>query len=247
MKQIIVKLKNYKEELEAITAELVTLPDGSLVKRGKFYYHVINQKQVGITKNEKLKRKLCQKKYLLFQQKKLSKSILALERSLDKIHEVTDEETISSFTGAYGEMPNAYFFHPSMQKWLAEDYETNSYRKESLKFSSNNGIKLRSKSEVFIANQLESYHIPYRYDTAIKLGNRLIYPDFTIKSPYTGKIILWEHFGALHLAEYEKKMNDKMDLYLKSGYIPFETIIYTFESDAKKPERLKYLIENVIL
>ena len=248
MKKIIVKLKDYKDELEKIDAELLTLPDGGLSKRGKFYCHVTNQQQVGITKNEKLQRNLCRKKYLLFRKRELSKNIANLEHSLVKIHKVKDREAISSFTGAYCEMPDDYYYHPSMKKWLEESSKENLYRKEDLKCYSNNGVPLRSKSEVLIVNQFEHYNLFYWYEAKIKLKNGItIYPDFAIINPYTGKIILWEHFGGLHFDGYAEKMNKKMAEYLKLGYIPFETIIYTFESDALNPERLRYLIENIIL
>ena len=248
MRKIIIKLiEDYKDDLEKAATELLAQPDGSFIKRGKFHYNVINKKQIGITKNKKLKRKLCRKKYLLFRKKELSKNISILEHALSKIHEATDKEAVNSFTGAYREMPDDYFYHPSMEKWLAESSKENLYRKEGLKCTSNKGTKLRSKSEVFIANKLEFYNLFYWYEAKIKVKDETVYPDFAIINPYTGKVILWEHFGALHLDGYAKKMIEKMDKYLKLGYIPFETIIYTFEPDVLDPERLKFLIENIIL
>jgi len=242
------KLKDYKRELKAIDAELLTLPEGSLIKRGKFYSHLINQKRTGITKNKKLKRDLSRREYLLFRKKELSQIIPTLEGVHDKIHQVTDKEVINSFTGAYSEMPDDYYYHPSMEKWIEESSKENLYRPEGLKYYSNNGTPLRSKSEVFIANQFEHYNLFYWYEPKLKLKNGItIYPDFAIINPYTGKVILWEHFAAFHMPGYAEKMNKKMAIYLKLGYIPFETIIYTFESDSGNPERLKYLIENIIL
>lgn len=247
MKKIVITLKAYKEELVKVEAELLTLPDGNLMKRGKFYCHLINQKQIGITKNKKLQRQLCRRKYLLFRRKQLKQNIAIFEYVLGKLNQMKGKEAINTFTGAYSEMPDDYFFHPSMEKWLVAPDQTKAYRPEDLKYTSNNGVKLRTKSEVFIANQLESYNIFYRYEIKIKLEHGNAFPDFAIINPYTGKVILWEHFGGLHLPEYEKRMNEKMANYLKRGYIPFETIIYTFESDSSNPERLKYLIENIIL
>lgn len=100
---------------------------------------------------------------------------------------------------------------------------------------------------MLIANQLEFYNIPYRYEAAITLGHQTKYPDFIIKKPSNGKLILWEHFGAFHQPNYVQKMNEKMNLYTKYGYIPFETIIYTFELDIRIPHRLQGLIEATLL
>jgi len=248
MKKIVKKLNFYKAKSDTIINEFLTLPEGSLVKRGKFYYQVINQKQIGITKNEELKRKLSRKKYLLFRKEELSKNIVILEKALDKIHEKTDEEVINSFSGAYSEMPVDYFYHPSMKRWLEESRKENTYRIDELVCTSNKGTKLRSKSELIVANMLEAYGLFYLYEPKLKFKNgMIIYPDFIIIDLYTGKIIIWEHFGALHQDGYGEKMVKKMDEYLKLGYIPFETIIYTFEPDVLKPDRLKHLIETIIL
>jgi hypothetical protein len=94
---------------------------------------------------------------------------------------------------------------------------------------------------------LEENGIPYQYDVALTLDKKTIYPDFTIKNPFNGKLILWEHFGALNQPSYEQRMNDKMRLYMKCGYIPFETLIDTFEFDVGNRCRLLDLIEHIIL
>ena len=62
MKKIGLKLNNYKKELEALNEEFQIIPDGRLAKRGRFYYHEINEKRIGITKNTELIRLLCRKK-----------------------------------------------------------------------------------------------------------------------------------------------------------------------------------------
>jgi len=242
------KLVNmYYKKLGEVTKELESIPTGRLIKRGSFFSQVIDGKKIGVTKNEKRLRQLCRRKYLLFREKVLKKNISILESALASVHEVTDENVIGSFTGAYSEMPIEYFYHPVMEKWLVESQKENLYRKEELTCKSNNGIKLRSKSEGFIANLLEFYNLFYWYEAKLNVKGETIYPDFAIINPYTGKLILWEHFGALHLAGYAEKMVEKMDRYLRLGYVPFETIIYTFEPDALNPDRLRYLIENIVL
>ena len=240
-------LQDYIQELSKVDAELSILPEGSLGKRGKFYCHMIDQKKVGITRNEKIKRQLCRRKYLLARKKELRKNIAILEGIHGKIQDSTGKEVVSSFTGAYSEMPENYFYHPLAVKWLAIPQKESAFRIEELRCSSNKGTKLRSKSEAIIANLFESYKLLYRYEFPVKVKNKTIYPDFAIIDLYTGKITLWEHFGALHIDGYANKMHEKMTDYLELGYIPFETIIYTFEADVLKPDRLKYLIEKIIL
>ena len=228
------KLKKNKLELEMINEELQTLPSGRLAKNGKFYCHEINDKRVGITRNTELIHRLCRKKYLLDRIKILNSNISSISSHKEQ-------------SGVYEGIPDTYFYHPSVKDWIKQEYRKNPYMPENRIYISNNGIALRSKSELLIANLLEEHNIPYRYDAELKLDNRTIYPDFTIKKPYIGEIIIWEHFGSLHQPEYEKKMNDKMNLYLKNGYIPFETLIYTFEFDIQNTHRLKDLIDNIVV
>ena len=248
MKSLIREIKLYKKELKMINEELQILPTGRLAKKGTSYYHVINKKEIGITRNKGLIRSLCRKKYLLSREKQLSHNISIISRTrMSELDETTPIEMIKSLPSAYQGMPDEYFFHPSVVDFFNKTYKKNPHQPEEWVYFSKNGVPVRSKSEVLIANQLEDYGIPYRYDIAIALGKQTKYPDFTIKNPFNGQLILWEHFGALNQFGYEQKMNDKMSLYMQHGYLPFETIIYTFEFDVRSTRRLQYLIEHIIL
>jgi hypothetical protein len=154
---------------------------------------------------------------------------------------------INKFSKTYSELPDEYFFRQPTNAWAAEEYNKNAYHKENLIYPSNNGIYVRSKSEMIIANHLESYDIPYRYDAAITLGTQTKYPDFTIKRPADGAIILWEHWGALDKPGYMWKMNEKLELYARHGFVPFENLICTFELDIRNTRRISNFIEIFIL
>lgn len=247
MKDMLDKLKNLEDELAAINKEVKTLPTGRLNKRGDFYYHSTNGNEIGTTKNPDLIRLLCRKRFLSARKMQLENNITTLSQAIGKLDHALPTEALQSLPSLYQELPNDYFYHPEVTAWLAEPYTQNSYLPEERNYISKNGTPVRSKSEVLIASQLDEYGIPYRYDAAITFGTQTIYPDFTIKSPFTGKLIIWEHFGALNQPHYEQKMNDKMRLYMKHGLMPFETLIYTFEFDISSDRRLQDLIENIIL
>ena len=241
-----IKLKDYKKELESMNKEIKILPDGYLTKKRKFYYRGINGKEIGITKKPELIHQLCRQRYLLTRQKQLTNNISIASYYIQNLDTTTPNEIISKLPSAYQDLPISYFFHPSVADWLAESYETNPYPLEEPGYESKNGIVFRTKSEYLISILLDEYDIPYRYDAEITLGNKTKYADFIIKNPFNGKIFIWEHFGALDKPEYIQGMNKKMNLYMKHGYIPFDTLIYTFEIDVKDHSRLRYLIENVI-
>lgn len=72
--------------------------------------------------------------------------------------------------------------------------------------------------------------IPYRYEAALKLGNIMYYPDFTIRHPKTGEIFYWEHFGMMDKKEYAKNAYSKLEVYHRYGIIPGVNLIMTFET-----------------
>ena len=247
MKDLLIKLTYYEKELEEIRKELKTLPSGRLAKRGAYYYHVINDKGTGITRNTELIRLLCRKKYLQVREKQIKNNIAAVSRNRGKFNSATQLELIQSLPPTYQGLPIEYFFHPSIEAFLATPYPRNTYPLEDGGYFTKKGISVRTKSEFMIADQLEGYDLPYLYEAPVTLGRQRKYSDFTVKNPYNGAIIQWEHFGLLNQADYVSKMYKKMRLYMDSNYTPFETIIYTFEPDVKRPSRLQYLIETVIL
>ena len=246
MENIMVELKRHEKKLVLLNTELQKLPTGILIVRNNRYYQRIDGKEVGITKNPTLIRKLCRKKYLLEQVKRLEKNIKILSRPVGNLMKVASDEIIDNLPKFYQNMSVEKFYHSTIADWIAKPYTQNSYKPEDQKYESTKGIKFRSKSELIIANLLEEYNIPYRYEPEMTLKGKRICPDFMIKNPFTAETIIWEHFGALHLPDYEKKMNEKMEWYLTQGLVPFETVIYTFEFDLN-PKRLKSLIENIIL
>lgn len=240
-------MENYQKVLQEIDKELENLPTGYLSKRRKTYYHTIDRKDIGITKKPLIIRQLCRKKYLLARKDQLMKNISHLSADLSKVDERTSKQLIETFSQAYQEVPISYFYHPSVETWLTAPHEKHPYPPEEQVYITKNGVRVRSKSELLIATQLENYQIPYQYEAELILGNKKEYPDFIIKSPFTGKTVIWEHFGALHLSGYETKMNEKLDAYLTYGYVPNETIIYTFEFQVKKASRIQKIIESSIL
>ena len=247
MKNIRSQLNKYNKELEAIHSELETLPPGRLAKNGKTYTHIIDNKRFGITKKPALIQQLARKKYLLARKKQLSSNIQALSNPNIKYDSRLPQEIIATFSETYRSLPLSYFYHPSIATWLEDAYDKNTLYQENLIYSSKNGIHLRSKSERDIANLLEEYQIPYRYDAIIRPGGIKTSPDFIIKNPYTNKTIIWEHFGFLHEADYEQNMNDKIDRYLSNGFTENEHFIYTFEAHTRDLSRVQNLIESMIL
>lgn len=243
MKNLTTLVNNYQNELVKIDQELEKMPTGTLLKRQSTFYHSQDGIDIGITKNPDLIKVLCRKKYLLARKKQIIEN---LKTPINKLDNKTARQLINKFSKAYQGLPQNYFYDPKIATWLSKPYRKNTLKAERIYYT-HNKIEVRSKSEVLIANELERYELPYLYEVEFKVDNQWMYPDFIVKNPYNGKLVIWEHFGALHKEDYEKKMNEKMARFRKDGYVLGENLIYTFESDIEDATRIGELIEDIIL
>lgn len=93
------------------------------------------------------------------------------------------------------------------------------------------GVRVRSKSEIIIADALDRASVPYRYEhpTSVK-GWGTLYPDFTCLDIRTRKEIIWEHFGLMGDPDYTENAIQKIAHYAASGYTLGKSLIATFES-----------------
>lgn len=67
---------------------------------------------------------------------------------------------------------------PKQYNWACSPQSCKSDRKDDLRYRTNNGVLVRSKSEQFIGNLLEDFGIPYRYEPELRIGSRIFHPDF---------------------------------------------------------------------
>ena len=95
------------------------------------------------------------------------------------------------------------------------------------------GIKVRSKSEVMIAEVVSSYNLRFEYERSIELwtdgGMIRVNPDFTFDNKY-GQSVYWEHFGMLGVEQYRKSALRKLNTYIENGIIPSVNLIITAET-----------------
>lgn len=85
-----------------------------------------------------------------------------------------------------------------------------------------NGLAVRSKSELLIAEALENKNVPFRYEKPLQRGGKTYFPDFTISDERTGRTVYWEHLGMLDDENYVRSWNRKLSWYRANGILPYE-------------------------
>ena len=102
------------------------------------------------------------------------------------------------------------------------------------------GVRVRSKSEVLIADALTRHNIPYRYEYPLKLQysqndkRTVIYhPDFMCLNVRTRQEFYWEHFGLMDSPEYTKKTAGKLRLYTQNGIFAGRNLIISMETQTE--------------
>ena len=129
-----------------------------------------------------------------------------------------------------------------IRKWHEEEYEKNKFYPENLKFETDQGEMVRSKSEVIIANILYQHRndILYKYERPLKMmiggTSKTVYPDFTILNVHTGKIMYWEHAGIMDDSNYANEFVKKINTYIHNDLFPGKDVIFTYESFANPLE-----------
>lgn len=129
-------------------------------------------------------------------------------------------------------------------KWQNAAYQKNPAYPEKLKIHAENGLMVRSKSEAIIVSELTRKGIPFRYECALQLKNRIVYPDFMICHPVTGKLYLWEHFGMMDDPVYADKAGHKVAEYVQCGYALMVNLIVTSET---KEHPLDYAFVRILV
>lgn len=226
------------KELVSIQEKLRELPEGKLVcarngKHVKWYRSDGHHKTYISKKDRKLAEQLAAKKYLSVLSKDLMHEKNAIEYYLR--HHRLDCGKIEQMLLEQSELQkllSPYFKTKSqeLEEWISADYERNTKYADRLLYKGLSGTMLRSKSELLIEMQLYTKGIPFRYECALNLNGVIIYPDFTIRHPRTGKLYYWEHFGMMDDSNYVKTTGMKLQQYMSSGIIPSIQLITTYES-----------------
>lgn len=250
-KTIIDELKNLDADLALVVTNVENSGypkmEGTLNCRfegGKTrFYQRIKGKKIYLSSDKGPRiRDLCRKQYYIKmmetakrERKQIARCLAILEsdRDLSDVDDVysTLSEPVKQIVKPLGLTDDGY-----AARWLKEmkrgknrSYEVNSPMK------SPDGITMKSKSEVIIANRLCAFGIPYVYEERVSFddGEHFIYPDFIVLNKRTRKQLYWEHFGKISDEDYVTKQQKKLEDYARNNIFPGDGLLVTFESKGR--------------
>ncbi|WP_026652180.1 hypothetical protein [Butyrivibrio proteoclasticus] len=216
-------------------------PNGNIIVRNKgnsFQYYLRSDTKdkngIYIHKGELDKAKrIAQRGYDATIIDKAKKELVELDKYIKQVKESNLNDVYDSLSGGRKKLITPLII-PDEQyvaSWESKIYDIFEVDDSVGEFVSNNGIRVRSKVELIIANALEYYNIPFRYEYPLILKNNYrVRPDFFCLNVKKRKEIVWEHFGMMDSEEYANKNIDKIQRYEQSGFHAGDNFIMTFES-----------------
>ena len=145
---------------------------------------------------------------------------LRFEEIYDSLHEIRKNLVI----------PAALTDKMYVEKWLARPYEKMGFNDNAPGYFTEGRVRVRSKSELIIANRFEKYHVPFLYEVPVYINGNIFRPDFLVLKMPGRKEFYWEHLGMLDYEDYSSRNTRKISTYSQAGITVGDNLILTFET-----------------
>ena len=237
-----------KNELEKacslLKSEIEKSPKGCLrisASRGSTqYYHKTTSKNPVVKYIPKSDINLV---YLLAQKNYDQKLMKELNKELDEINQFCNNYHPEDIQKVYDNFnihrkalitPIMLSDKDYIEQWENIEYEHMGFREETPEYYTAKGERVRSKSEIIIADELYRNQIPYKYEMPLQLqiGRKTVdfYPDFTVLNKRTGKKWWIEHFGMMDKESYFENTLQKLDIYEKNNILLGKNLFFLHET-----------------
>ncbi len=247
---ITARLTEVSTLLEQKENELQNAPQGTLriSKSGKTiqYYQITKSGDTHgeyiPTKNYKLAKELAQKDYDKRLTVTLKKELKFLQNTLRSYRWLQKSVTPVALIFEKLNKLRRPLIHPAslptedfVKLWQSVQYSGKPFSEDDYELYTSQKERVRSKSEIIIADTLYRLDIPYRYEypleiTTEKGTHRTFFPDFICLNIRTRQEFIWEHFGKMDDAEYATSAAQKLKVYEKNGIFPGKNLIISLET-----------------
>lgn len=247
--------KDISERIRKISLRLENSPPGSLRinknRKSYQYYHRINpsdpQGKYIPEKYHYIAVSLAQKDY----DKKLIKTLIDQQKAIARFLKDYDPDAIQRVYADLSEprqklVSSEYLSDEEfIKQWLNTPYARLGFNKNDPEYYTAKGERVRSKSEILIADALYRHNIPYRYEFPVyQNGVIMSAPDFNCLNVRLRKEYYWEHLGKLGDKEYADRNVRKLEKYSLAGDFDETILILTFETDSR-PLNTKVIEEKI--
>ena len=132
-----------------------------------------------------------------------------------------------------------------IKQWQNTPYDRLGFGKDDPEYYTAKGERVRSKSEILIADALLRHNIPYRYEYPLYSHGVLIAaPDFNCLNVRLRKDYYWEHLGMMGNDDYSDRNVSKIAKYTLADDFDETSLILTMETD-RKPLNTKVIEEKI--
>ena len=251
-------LENISKEIEKhirrIRKRLEKAPEGSLRVSKTHgtcqFYNKTELYQPGKyipRKDRPLAVRLAQKDY----DKKLLEALTSQEKAIEKFIKDYDPDAevqvYEKLSAPRKELVTPEFLSDEefIRQFLSEPYTRLGFKDTDPEFYTDNGERVRSKSEILIANALLRNKVPYLCEFPV-YDNGVIFaaPDFKCLNVRLRKIFYWEHLGKLGDQDYVNRNANKFEKYTLSKDFDESSLILTFETE-NHPLNTKVIEEKI--
>ena len=235
--------KEIEKQIKRLNERIKKAPEGSLRISRKWnknqYYHrhdSSNGPGIYIThQNKPFAARLAQKDYDTRLLTALKDQKEAIDRFLKDFDPDAAQQVFTHLTAARQALVTPEFLSDEeyIEQWMNEPYERLGFKKDEPEFYTAKGERVRSKSEILIADALMRNNIPYRLEFPVFDGKIIIgAPDFKCLNVRLRKVYYWEHLGKLGDPGYANRNVKKLDKYALADDFDETELILTFETDS---------------
>ena len=189
-------------------------------------------------KEKKLIQELQQKSYnekILFV---LKKQVSCLRKTLSFLKEESPEVVFNHLSEEKQKLtiPVTLSNEEYAKQWQSKKYEAPGFSENSHVFLTQSGLRVRSKSEIIIADLLQQKKVPFLYESPVELktyfGKKIFHPDFYCLNLRTRQEFYWEHFGMMDDPEYSANAVGKLKIFNENHFKQGKNLIITMESQS---------------
>ncbi|WP_051689041.1 hypothetical protein [Butyrivibrio sp. AE2032] len=239
IESMIAREKLLTDTISSLEEKLAAFPDGKITyghHNGGVHYFLLGEdskKKYLSQDDDELIRQLIQKEYV-------QKALETARKESTKLRSVIRSYPRNVIEDLYDALPEERrrYARPivtgniqDVKEWLEASYKRKPFNKSESAFFTIRGERVRSKSEVIIADRLWTKGIPYRYECPLLVGDEIIHPDFTILRLSDLKLVYHEHCGKMGDPKYTGPLLKRINDYSHEGIILGDRLFLTFESD----------------